>query len=91
MIKMTKNVMRELLKEENYIDALALVVNKVAKFKTFEGQDAERERIYNKLMGWASEFNDEADEDVVEQPKPKKEEKPKAKYEHLSLFDINEM
>ena len=41
MIKMTKNVMRELLKEENYIDALALVVNKVAKFKTFEGQDAE--------------------------------------------------
>ena len=26
------------------------------------GQDAERERIFNKLMGWASEFNDEADE-----------------------------
>lgn len=63
MIKMTKNVMRELLKEENYMDALALVTNKVAKFKTFEGQDAERERIYNKLMNWAYEFNAEADED----------------------------
>ena len=63
MIKMTKNVMRELLKEENYIDALALIVNKVAKFKTFEGQDAERERIFNKLMNWAIEFNAEADED----------------------------
>ena len=63
MIKMTKNVMKELLKEENYIDALALVANKVMKFKTFDGQDAERERIYNKLMNWAIEFNNEADED----------------------------
>lgn len=60
---MTKNVMRELLKEENYMDALALVANKVAKFKTFEGQDAERARIYDKLMNWASEFNNEANED----------------------------
>ena len=63
MTKMTKNVMKELLKEENYMDALALVANKVMKFKTFEGQDAERERIYNKLMNWAYEFNNEADED----------------------------
>ena len=63
MTKMTKNAMRELLKEENFVDALALVVNKVMKFKTFEGQDAERERIYDKLMEWAPEFNAEADED----------------------------
>lgn len=63
MTKMTKNAMKELLKEENYVDALALVVNKVMKFKTFKGQDAERERIYDKLMNWAIEFNNEADED----------------------------
>ena len=53
---MTKNNMRELLKDDNYNEALAFVAQRVMKFKTFDGQEAERDRIFNKLINWAYEF-----------------------------------
>lgn len=58
-MKMTKNNVRELLKDKNYNEALAFAAQRVMKFKTEIGQDAERERIYYKWIEWAYEFEED--------------------------------
>lgn len=58
-MKMTKNNVRELLKDDNYNEALAFAAQRVMKFKTEIGQDAERERIYDKWIEWAYEFEED--------------------------------
>lgn len=50
------------LKEENYIEALSIVCQKVMKFKTPEGQDKENERIYSHLMDMAERYDGEDEE-----------------------------
>ena len=61
-MKMTKGNMRELLKDDNYLEALAFVANRIMKFKTYDGQMNEKERIYDKLIEWAYEFEEEEEE-----------------------------
>ena len=48
-MRLTKNQIRRLLKEENYIEALAIFANKILKYKTTEGQENELNRIDSKL------------------------------------------
>ena len=55
------------LKEENYMEALSIACQRVAKFKTAEGQDRENERIYNHLIELAERYQDnEEEEDYFE-------------------------
>jgi len=59
MKKMTKKLMRELLKEDNYIEALAFEANRVAKYSTYTAAKNQLEKDYKKMIDWAYEFEDE--------------------------------
>ena len=50
------------LKEENYIEALGIVCERVMKFKTYEGQMNENDRIYEKLIEMADRYDGEDEE-----------------------------
>ena len=59
MKKLTKNLAKELLKDNNYMEALAYFAERYSKFKTEEAADAKREEDYDKLINWAYDFEEE--------------------------------
>lgn len=59
MKKMTRNLMKELLKDDNYNEALAFFANRIAKCKTYGEANRKREADYNKVIEWAYDFEDE--------------------------------
>ena len=47
MKKLTKNLAKELLKDNNYMEALAYFAERYSKFKTEEAADAKREEDFD--------------------------------------------
>ena len=59
MKRLTKALTMELLKDENYIDALAYVADLVSQCKTESGQKNALEKVYEKMSTWAYEGEDD--------------------------------
>ena len=59
MKKLTKNLAKELLKDNNYMEALAYFAERYSKFKTEEEKKKKREEDYDKLINWAYDFEEE--------------------------------
>ena len=59
---MTRNLMKELLKDDNYNEALAFFANRIAKCRTYEEANKKREADYSKAIEWAYDFEDEDEE-----------------------------
>ena len=58
MKKLTKNFAKEILSDNNYIDGLAYVAERVARYKTYAGRISELDRLQEKLLSYAEEFED---------------------------------
>lgn len=54
-MRLTKNQIRRLLKEENYMEALAVFANKILQYKTMEGQENELNRLDGKMWDAAQD------------------------------------
>lgn len=63
MKKMTKNLVKELLKDDNHLEGLSYFCNRIAKFKTYEEALRQKNKDWNKMIEWAYEFETEADEE----------------------------
>ena len=61
MKRLTKNFAKELLKDDNYIEALAYFAERYSKCETGEKAMNYREKDFEKLIEWADEFNDYTD------------------------------
>lgn len=59
MKRLTKNFAKELLKDDNYIEALAYFAERYSKCETGEKAMDYREKDFEKLIDWADEFNDD--------------------------------
>lgn len=61
MKRLTQKYAKELLKEANYMDALAYFMSRIARFETYEQREKEREYLWNKMFPWTHDWDDEED------------------------------
>lgn len=63
MKRLTKNLAKELLKEDNYMDALAYFAERYSRFETRDEAQNYREKDFERLIDWAEDFNDYDEDD----------------------------
>ena len=59
MKRMTKKYMKELLKNDNHLEALAYFCNRIAKCKTYNEALRKREDDWEKVIKWCREFEED--------------------------------
>lgn len=59
MKRMTKNLMRDLLKDDNYNECLAYMANRIATCKGYCSAMTKLEKDYDKIQDWVDDFEDD--------------------------------